>query len=91
MIDDYDLLPTATHRTLYRAERSGLCTSCMRRRLGRATMLLGAGRNRVEDLVEPSAGGVLFVKRGQRQSKPAIRFLSCVTSKGPFWPPPWPR
>jgi thymidine phosphorylase len=28
-------------------------------------MLLGAGRNRVEDSIEPSAGGVLFVKRGQ--------------------------
>ena len=65
VIDDYELLPTASQRTLYRAEHSGYVHELHAERLGRATMLLGAGRNRVEDSVEPSAGGVLFVKRGQ--------------------------
>ena len=65
VIDDYELLPTASHRTLHRAERSGYVHELHAERLGRATMLLGAGRNRVEDLIEPSAGGVLFAKRGQ--------------------------
>lgn len=65
VIDDYDRLPTATHRLVYRAERSGFVHELHAERLGRATMLLGAGRNRVEDLIEPSAGGVLFAKRGQ--------------------------
>ena len=64
-IDEYDRLPTATHQTMYCAERSGFVHDLHAERLGRATMVLGAGRNRVEDLIEPSAGGVLFVKRGQ--------------------------
>ena len=66
VIDDYGKLPTATHKSLYCAERSGYVHELHAERLGRATMLLGAGRNRVEDSVEPSAGGVLFVKRGQK-------------------------
>jgi pyrimidine-nucleoside phosphorylase len=65
VIDDYNRLPTASHRTMYRADRSGFVHELHAERLGRATMLLGAGRNRVEDSVEPSAGGVLFAKRGQ--------------------------
>jgi pyrimidine-nucleoside phosphorylase len=65
VIDDYDRLPTATHRTIHRADRSGFVHELHAERLGRATMLLGAGRNRVDDLIEPSAGGVLFAKRGQ--------------------------
>lgn len=65
VIDDYARLPTATHRIVYRAERSGFIHELHAERLGLATMLLGAGRNRVDDLIEPSAGGVLFRKRGQ--------------------------
>jgi pyrimidine-nucleoside phosphorylase len=65
VIDDYDRLPTATNWTVYQAERSGFVHELHAERLGRATMLLGAGRNRVEDPIEPSAGGVLHVKRGQ--------------------------
>jgi pyrimidine-nucleoside phosphorylase len=65
VIDDYGLLPTATHRLTYRAPYAGYVHELHAERLGRATMLLGAGRNRVEDSIEPSAGGVLFVKRGQ--------------------------
>lgn len=65
VVDEYDRLPTATHRTMYCAERSGFVHELHAERLGRATMVLGAGRNRVEDLIEPSAGGVLFAKRGQ--------------------------
>ncbi len=65
VVDDYDRLPTATHRAIYRADRSGFVHDLHAERLGRATMLLGAGRNRVEDSIEPSAGGVLFAKRGQ--------------------------
>jgi pyrimidine-nucleoside phosphorylase len=65
VIDDYSVLPTASHRLTYRAPYSGFVEELHAERLGRATMLLGAGRNRVEDSIEPSAGGVLFVKRGQ--------------------------
>jgi pyrimidine-nucleoside phosphorylase len=66
VIDDYKRLPTATHSSVYRAERSGYVHELHAERLGRAAMLLGAGRNRVEDSIEPSAGGVLFTKRGQK-------------------------
>lgn len=65
VIDDYRLLPTASHQLIYRAPHAGFVHELHAERLGRATMLLGAGRNRVEDSIEPSAGGVLFAKRGR--------------------------
>jgi pyrimidine-nucleoside phosphorylase len=65
VLDDYKRLPAARHRTVYKAERSGFVGQLHAERLGRATMVLGAGRNRVEDAVDPSAGAILFAKCGQ--------------------------
>lgn len=65
VLDDYKRLPTAPQRTVYKAERSGFVSRLHAERLGRATMLLGAGRNRVEDSVDHSAGGMVLAKCGQ--------------------------
>lgn len=65
VIDDYKRLPSATGRSVYKAERSGFVGMLHAERLGRATMVMGAGRNRVEDTVDPSAGGVVLAKCGQ--------------------------
>jgi len=63
---DYTRLPTARHRVELRADRSGKVDSFVCNDVGRASMMLGAGRARKEDFVDPAAGVVLHVERGTR-------------------------
>jgi pyrimidine-nucleoside phosphorylase len=65
-LEDYTRLPTATHRVELRADRSGEVDSFVCNNVGRASMMLGAGRARKEDAVDPAAGIVLHVERGTR-------------------------
>jgi pyrimidine-nucleoside phosphorylase len=65
-LDDYSLLPTAARRVELRADRSGEVDSFVCNDVGRASMMLGAGRARKEDAVDPAAGVVLHVERGTR-------------------------
>jgi thymidine phosphorylase len=64
VIDDYARLPTAPHRALLRAERTGYCHGFDAESVGRATVLLGAGRDRVEDSVDPAVGAIVLAQRG---------------------------
>jgi pyrimidine-nucleoside phosphorylase len=66
VIDDYGRLPAAPQRTTFRAERAGYLTEFDAELVGRATMLLGAGRDRVEDTVDPAVGAVVLARRGDR-------------------------
>ncbi len=66
VVDDYRLLPAAPERALVRAPRSGYVLDLDAERIGRATMLLGAGRDRVEDTVDPGVGAIALAPRGQR-------------------------
>jgi pyrimidine-nucleoside phosphorylase len=66
VIDDYTRLPAAPHRELLRAERGGVCHGFEAERVGRAAVLLGAGRDRVEDSVDPAVGALVRVRRGDR-------------------------
>jgi pyrimidine-nucleoside phosphorylase len=64
VIDDFGRLPAAPHRHTLGAERSGFLTRLDAERIGRATMVLGAGRNRADESVDPSVGAVLHAKPG---------------------------
>ena len=66
MIDDPSLLPQAPKQTLVRADRSGFVTGLDAEKVGRATMLLGAGRDRVEDSIDHAVGAVLTAKPGDQ-------------------------
>src|SRR5262249_11914289 len=68
VVDDYRRLPTAPQRTTITAERSGYVAGLDAELVGRATMVLGAGRNRVEDTVDPRVGAVVLANRGARVS-----------------------
>jgi pyrimidine-nucleoside phosphorylase len=68
VVDDYRLLTSAPERTLVRAPRAGYVTHLDAELIGRATMLLGAGRDRVEDAIDPGVGAVVLAARGQRVS-----------------------
>jgi pyrimidine-nucleoside phosphorylase len=57
-------LPRAPNQTTVRATRSGYVTLVHAEKVGIATMLLGAGRNRVEDAIDHSVGARILAKPG---------------------------
>jgi pyrimidine-nucleoside phosphorylase len=65
-VDDYALMPLAPKRLAVTAERAGYLASLQAEQLGRAAMLLGAGRDKAEDTVDPSVGLRLRVSVGDQ-------------------------
>ena len=65
-IDDYSRLPSTPGRTIIRAERSGHVHAVDAELVGRATVLLGAGRDRVEDRVDAAVGAVVLALKGEQ-------------------------
>ena len=63
-IDDPTRLPQPTKRFELAAPRSGYVRSLAARAIGRATMLLGAGRARVDATIDPAVGLLLRKKVG---------------------------
>lgn len=66
VVDDPSWLPAAPHREVIRAERAGYVQGFEAERLGLATMVLGAGRDRVEDTIDHAVGAMILVARGQQ-------------------------
>jgi thymidine phosphorylase len=64
VVDDYSRLPAAPHRVLVRAHRHGHIASLDAELVGRATMVLGAGRQRVEDRIDPGVGILVLARPG---------------------------
>ena len=65
VVDHYGNLPSVPRRALVKAERGGFVASLDAELLGRATMVLGAGRDRVEDNVDPAVGAIVLKARGK--------------------------
>jgi pyrimidine-nucleoside phosphorylase len=65
IIDFYDNFPSTPRRALVQAERSGYVTALDAELIGRATMLLGAGRDRAEDAVDHAVGAIVLKPRGE--------------------------
>ena len=61
--------PQAPHCHGYRASRAGFVLSIDADKVGRAAMLLGAGRNRAEESVDPAVGVLLLAVRGEEVSQ----------------------
>lgn len=68
VLDQPELLPQAPHVEAWRAPRAGYVAALHADLLGQAAMLLGAGRARVEDTVDPAVGIVCRVRPGQKVS-----------------------
>ena len=66
VVDDYDRLPAAPERSTVLASRSGYVGRIDADLIGRASVVLGAGRDRVEDDVDPAVGIVLKARPGDR-------------------------
>jgi pyrimidine-nucleoside phosphorylase len=56
VVDDYDRLPAPSTREVWRAPRAGVVARLDAELIGRAAVVLGAGRDRVDADVDPSAG-----------------------------------
>jgi pyrimidine-nucleoside phosphorylase len=64
IVDDYRRLPSADGRHLVNAARAGFVTSLDAELVGRASVALGAGRDRVEDPVDPAVGILVLAVPG---------------------------
>jgi pyrimidine-nucleoside phosphorylase len=64
VVDDYSRLPHVANRHLVAADRSGFVTRLDAELVGRASVALGAGRDRVEDPVDPAVGILVCAKPG---------------------------
>jgi pyrimidine-nucleoside phosphorylase len=66
VVDDYARLPSARERHVVRAPRGGYVTGLDAELVGRASVALGAGRDRVQDPVDPAVGIMIHAKPGDR-------------------------
>jgi len=64
IVDDYARLPHVNDRHVVNATQSGFVTAMDAEKIGRASVTLGAGRDRVEDPVDFAVGIVLRAKPG---------------------------
>jgi pyrimidine-nucleoside phosphorylase len=66
VVDDFGLLPVGPQRSVLRADSGGWVAAIDTEGLGIASMMLGAGREKAEDCVDPSVGLTVQVKVGDR-------------------------
>jgi len=66
VVDDCGRFVRTSKQMLVRAERSGYVTDLDSETIGRATMVLGAGRDRIEHVIDPSVGAIMHCTRGQQ-------------------------
>jgi thymidine phosphorylase len=69
LVDDYSRLPSAPLRHLVTATRAGYVGKVDAEMVGRASVALGAGRNRMDDPVDPAVGVLLLAKPGDAIAK----------------------
>jgi pyrimidine-nucleoside phosphorylase len=64
VVDDYGRLPHVSDRHVVAASRGGFVTALDAELVGRASVALGAGRDRVEDPIDPAVGIMVVAKPG---------------------------
>jgi pyrimidine-nucleoside phosphorylase len=68
VVDDYTRLPRVADRHLVAAGRAGYVAGLDAELVGRASVALGAGRDRVEDPIDPAVGIMVVAKPGEQVS-----------------------
>jgi pyrimidine-nucleoside phosphorylase len=64
IVEELDRLPTAPRTHVVRADRSGYVAGWDAHAVGQAVLLLGAGRDRAEDAVDPAVGARVLARPG---------------------------
>jgi pyrimidine-nucleoside phosphorylase len=65
VVDDYSCLPSAPHELTITAEANGVLHALDAEAIGVASMRLGGGRMRAEDVIDPGVGVKLLAKPGE--------------------------
>jgi pyrimidine-nucleoside phosphorylase len=65
-LDRFELLPNATGMREILSPRAGFVSAIMAEDIGRASQMMGAGRSRKEDNIDPAVGVILEVKAGEK-------------------------
>jgi pyrimidine-nucleoside phosphorylase len=65
-LDKFELLPNATGMREIMSPRGGYVSAIMAEDIGRASQMMGAGRGRKEDAIDPAVGVILEVKVGEK-------------------------
>jgi pyrimidine-nucleoside phosphorylase len=66
VVEDYSLLPGHRLRTAVHADRTGYVAEVDAEKVGIAAMLLGAGRQKADDPIDPAVGVLVNAKPGER-------------------------
>jgi pyrimidine-nucleoside phosphorylase len=66
VIDDYSRLPTAPDRDVITAPRDGVVVAMRAEAVGRAAVGLGAGRDRLDAVIDPAVGFMILAPVGAR-------------------------
>ena len=65
-LDKFELLPNATGMREITSPRAGYVSAIDAEDIGRASTLMGAGRDRKDDRIDPAVGVILEVKMGEK-------------------------
>src|SRR5450432_4112178 len=71
-LEKFELLPNATGMREITTQRAGFVSAINAGDIGRASTLMGAGRDRKEDAVDPAVGVILEVKMGEKVDAGAV-------------------
>jgi pyrimidine-nucleoside phosphorylase len=71
-LEKFELLPNATGMREITTSRAGFVSGIDAEDIGRASTLMGAGRDRKEDAVDPAVGVILEVKMGEKVDAGAV-------------------
>lgn len=66
VLDRFDMLPNATGAMEINAPRTGYISAIDAEEIGRAAVMIGAGRDKKEDSIDPAVGVILQAKVGDR-------------------------
>lgn len=69
VVEDSDLLPQAKYQIDLPALESGYISSMVADKIGQASMVLGAGRKKLDDQINPAVGLILYKKIGDPVEK----------------------
>jgi pyrimidine-nucleoside phosphorylase len=72
VLDQFELLPNATGVREIASPRAGYISVIDAEDIGRASAVIGAGRNTKEDTIDPAVGVILEVKVGQKVEAGAV-------------------
>ena len=72
VLDRFELLPNATGAREISCPRPGYISAIDAELIGRAAMLIGAGRDKKEDAIDPAVGVILEAKVGQKMDAGSI-------------------